>query len=117
MYLFSFLTLWVIRLQELLSKGEELLDNCFYQELKRSPICFYILAISVTSPCPESTVEELGIKNWPIWTCQVSYFDWTYGDQEICLLLEGEFTVTPDGGEPVKFGEGDLVVIPRRNGP
>ena len=29
-----------------------------------------------------------------------------------CLLLEVEVTVTPDGGGPVKFGAGDLVVFP-----
>ena len=70
------------------------------------------MSISVTSPCPESTVDELGIKNWPIWTCDESSFDWTYDDKETCLLLEGEVTVTPDGGDPVKFGAGDLVVFP-----
>ena len=70
------------------------------------------MSISVTSPCPESTVEELGIKTWPIWSCEASSFDWTYDDKETCLLLEGEVTVTPDGGEPVKFGAGDLVVFP-----
>ena len=31
--------------------------------------------------------------------------------QEICLLLEGDVTVTPDGGEPVRFGPGDLMVF------
>ena len=40
----------------------------------------------------------------------MSSFDWTYDDQETCLLLEGEVTVTPDRGEPVKFGVGDLLV-------
>ena len=40
-----------------------------------------------------------------------SSFDWTFDDKETCLLLEGEVTVTPDGGEPVKFGAGDLVVF------
>ena len=68
--------------------------------------------ISVTSPCPESTVEELGIKNWPIWACEENSFDWTYNDKETCLLLEGDVTVTPDGGEPLRFGAGDLVVFP-----
>ena len=72
----------------------------------------YLLSISVTSPFPESTVIELGITNWPIWTCEESSFNWTYDYQETCLLLEGEVTVTPDGGEPVKFGVGDLVVSP-----
>tara|TARA_Y100001968_G_scaffold290828_1_gene294856 strand:- start:13 stop:288 length:276 start_codon:yes stop_codon:yes gene_type:complete len=70
------------------------------------------LSISVTSPCPESTVEGLGIKNWPIWTCEESSFDWTYDAQETCLLLGGEVTVTPDVGEFVKLGAGDLVVFP-----
>tara|TARA_Y100001968_G_scaffold328057_1_gene374410 strand:+ start:572 stop:847 length:276 start_codon:yes stop_codon:yes gene_type:complete len=70
------------------------------------------LAISVTSPCPESIVQDLGIKNWPIWTCEASSFDWTYDHQETCLLLEGEVTVTPDGREPVRLGAGDLAIFP-----
>ena len=72
----------------------------------------YLLDISVTSPCPKWTLEELGIKNWPIWSCEVSCFDWAYGHKEICLLLQGEVTVTPEGAEPVKLAEGDLVVFP-----
>ena len=70
------------------------------------------MSILVTSPCPESIVEELGIKNWPIWSCEASSFEWTYDDKETCLLVEGEVTVTPEGGEPVKFGAGDLVIFP-----
>ena len=70
------------------------------------------MSITVTSPCPENTIEELGIKNWPIWICEESSFDWTYDDKETCLLIEGEVKVTLDGGEPVKFGAGDLVVFP-----
>ena len=38
--------------------------------------------------------------------------EWTYNDKETCLLLEGDVTVTPDGGEPLRFGAGDLVVFP-----
>tara|TARA_B100001121_G_C18510381_1_gene536394 strand:- start:218 stop:493 length:276 start_codon:yes stop_codon:yes gene_type:complete len=70
------------------------------------------MSILVTSPCPESTIAELGIKNWPIWTCDVSSFDWAYEDKETCLLLEGEVTVTPKGGKPIKFSAGDLVTFP-----
>ena len=70
------------------------------------------MSISVTSPCPDRTVNELGIKNWPIWTCEASSFDWTYDDQETCLLIEGEVTVTPAGEEPMKFGAGELLVFP-----
>tara|TARA_Y100000589_G_scaffold176180_1_gene167131 strand:+ start:626 stop:901 length:276 start_codon:yes stop_codon:yes gene_type:complete len=70
------------------------------------------MSILVTSPCPEKKVKELGIKNWPIWTCEASSFDWSYIEKETCLLLEGEVTVTPEGGEPVKFSAGDLVTFP-----
>ena len=68
--------------------------------------------ISVTSPCSQSTIEDLGITNWPIWTCDPSTFPWTYSEKETCLILEGDITVTPDGGEPVRFGVGDLVIFP-----
>jgi len=42
----------------------------------------------------------------------VSNFPWTYEDKEICYLLEGDVIVTPDGGEPVQIGKGDLVTFP-----
>ena len=70
------------------------------------------MKISLTSPCPQATIEELGIKSWPIWTCEPSSFPWTYKEKETCLILEGDVTVTPDSGEPVRFGVGDLVVFP-----
>ena len=68
--------------------------------------------IAVTSPCPKSTLEELNIKSWPIWTCDRSTFPWTYTEKETCLILEGDVTVTPNGGETVRFGVGDLVIFP-----
>ena len=70
------------------------------------------MSILITSPCPESKVEELGIKNWPIWTCDVSSFNWTYENKETFLLLEGEVTVRPEGGESINFSAGDLVTFP-----
>ena len=70
------------------------------------------MPIKVTSPCPKSIIEELSIKDWPIWTCNVSSFDWTYDAKETCLLLEGQVTVTPKGEQPVKFSAGDLVTFP-----
>ena len=41
------------------------------------------------------------------------FFKWTYDDKETCLLLEGEVTVRTKGGDPVKFGAVDLVVVPK----
>ena len=70
------------------------------------------MSILVTSPCPENKFAELGIKNWPIWTCNACSFDWTYEEKETCLLLEGEVTVIPKKGQFVKFSAGDMVTFP-----
>lgn len=67
--------------------------------------------ITVTRNPGSDQLEQLGVPAWPIWSCGVSCFPWTYDEQETCLLLEGDVTVTPDGGEPVRFGAGDLVVF------
>jgi uncharacterized cupin superfamily protein len=63
-----------------------------------------------TNPNP-AQLQSLGVTSWPTWGRGVSTFPWSYDEQETCLLLEGEVTVTPDGGEPVRFGAGDLVVF------
>ena len=68
-------------------------------------------AITITSAPSAEQLRQLGVESWPIWSCGVSRFPWTYDERETCLLLEGEVTVTPDGGEPVRFGAGDLVVF------
>ena len=70
------------------------------------------MTITITSPCSQSTIKDLEIGQWPIWSCEPSTFPWTYDEQETCLLVEGDVTVTPDGGKPVRFGAGDLVVFP-----
>ena len=59
-----------------------------------------------------SEIAKKEIKSWPIWTCDVSEFDWEYSEQESCLLLEGEVEVSSDF-ETVKFSAGDYVVFPR----
>lgn len=38
---------------------------------------------------------ELGARSWPIWSCGVSCFAWTYDEQETCLLLEGQVECHP----------------------
>ena len=61
---------------------------------------------------PNEKITELGIKTWPIWTCEVSEFDWEYGEKESCLLLEGEVEVSSEF-ESVQFSAGDYVVFPK----
>jgi uncharacterized cupin superfamily protein len=60
----------------------------------------------------QERIEKLGVSDWPIWTKEVSEFPWSYDEQETCYFLEGDVVVTPDGGEPVKMGKGDLVTFP-----
>jgi uncharacterized cupin superfamily protein len=57
-------------------------------------------------------LEAIDVFNWPIWEKEASGFPWSYDTQEICYLLEGEVAVTPEGGETVHFGAGDLVTFP-----
>jgi uncharacterized cupin superfamily protein len=67
--------------------------------------------IIVEKPSPEK-LASLGVSRWPTWSKEVSQFPWSFSTQEIAYILEGEVTVTPDGGEPVNFGAGDLVTFP-----
>lgn len=69
--------------------------------------------ITIERSPEKSRIEELGVLQWPIWTKEVSRFPWHYDDTETCYFLEGEVIVTPEGGEPVHMGKGDLVTFPR----
>ncbi|HEY9799388.1 MAG TPA: cupin domain-containing protein [Leptolyngbyaceae cyanobacterium] len=62
-------------------------------------------------PSPE-ILQKLGVYQWDIWQKEASRFPWTYDTQETCYFLEGDVIVTPDGGQPVKMGKGDLVTFP-----
>ncbi len=63
-------------------------------------------------PAP-AKLEVMGVYDWPIWTKEASTFPWTYDSDEVCYLLEGDVTVTPDGGSPVHIQRGDLVTFPK----
>ena len=60
----------------------------------------------------ESEIAKKEIRLWPIWSCEVSEFDWEYSEQESCLLLEGEVEVS-SAFETVKLCVGDYVVFPK----
>ena len=60
----------------------------------------------------DAQIEEQNICSWPVWTCEISQFDWEYSDQETCLLLEGEVEVSSEY-ETVRFSAGDYVVFPK----
>ncbi|MEM8719985.1 MAG: cupin domain-containing protein [Cyanobacteria bacterium P01_G01_bin.39] len=68
--------------------------------------------ITVIPQPSQSKLEQLGVFDWSIWTKEVSEFPWTYDEAETCYFLAGEVIVTPDAGEPVSMGQGDLVTFP-----
>ena len=57
----------------------------------------------------DERLDSQEVKSWPIWTKEKSEFPWTYDEKEVCYFLEGDVVVTPEGGEPVEVGVGDLV--------
>ena len=61
----------------------------------------------------EERLNDLGVYDWPIWTKEVSEFPWSYEEPETCYFLEGDVEVTPEDGEPVTVGKGDLVTFPQ----
>jgi uncharacterized protein len=68
--------------------------------------------ITIQQNPTQEQLRELNIKNWSIWEKEASNFPWTYDETETCYFLEGDVVVTPDGGEPVHMGAGDLVTFP-----
>lgn len=54
-------------------------------------------------------LEKLGVNSWPIWEKEVSSFDWSYDENEVCYILEGKAEVESENGGKVEFGQGDLV--------
>lgn len=69
-------------------------------------------SIEIEHQPSQAKLAQLGVNNWPIWSKEVSEFPWTYDATETCYLLAGDVIVTPEEGEPVRFGKGDLVTFP-----
>jgi uncharacterized cupin superfamily protein len=68
--------------------------------------------ITIDAQPTEERLEELGVRGWPTWGAEVSTFPWTYDEPETCYFLEGDVVVTPDSGDPVRVGKGQLVTFP-----
>lgn len=68
--------------------------------------------IKVTREPSREQLETMDVFDWPIWEKEASTFPWSYDEAETCYFLKGDVVVTPDGGEPVHVGKGDLVTFP-----
>ncbi len=60
----------------------------------------------------EEQIDNMGIRNWPIWTKESSIFDWYYDEQEQCFFLEGRVRVKTET-ETVEIAKGDFVTFPK----
>lgn len=65
--------------------------------------------IEVRKPTENEIAEA---KNWPIWSKEISIFDWEYNESETCLIIEGQAEVADKAGNLAKFEAGDLVIFP-----
>ena len=68
--------------------------------------------IEIDRAISDDVLVELNIRSWPVWEKEASVFPWRYDTVETCYFLDGEVIVTPEGGEPVRMGAGDLVTFP-----
>ncbi|XP_073269086.1 uncharacterized protein [Primulina huaijiensis] len=75
------------------------------------------LKIIVQRNPSESQLSELSIKSWPKWGCSPGKYQLKFDAQETCYLVRGRVKVYPKNPstdqEPVEFGAGDLVIIPK----
>jgi hypothetical protein len=69
------------------------------------------MEISVVKP-NEEDLNKKGVSKWPIWTKEVSKFDWSYDSTEECFILDGKVVVETEDGKKVEFGKGDFVTFP-----
>ena len=70
------------------------------------------MKVRITSPCSASVIIQYGIKNWPIWECEPSKFQWNYDDKEICLIIEVQAKICTKNGDIYVIKAGDLVEFP-----
>jgi len=76
--------------------------------MKQTPV----KEITVEHNPAQAKLDALNVSKWPTWQKEVSTFPWSFPEQEIAYILEGECVVTTCCGNIVKFGKGDLVTFP-----
>lgn len=54
----------------------------------------------------EEEIKQKGIRNWSIWTKEISRFPWTYDCVEQCLFIEGDVIIeTKEGNTSIQAGD------------
>ena len=60
----------------------------------------------------EDEIRARGIRSWPIWSCDISEFDWEYSQVESCYILSGEVDIQYEFNA-IHISSGDFVVFPK----
>lgn len=68
--------------------------------------------ITIEHNVSPAKLDAMYVDSWPVWSKEISTFDWTYDKDEVCYILEGAAIITPSNGEPVSIERGDLVRFP-----
>ncbi|MBU1124944.1 MAG: cupin domain-containing protein [Candidatus Omnitrophica bacterium] len=61
--------------------------------------------------CSDEQLKKKDVFSWPVWSKEVSRFDWHYDDIEECYFLEGEVVLETKDGQTIQFGKGDFVTF------
>lgn len=60
----------------------------------------------------DNQIEELGIRQWPIWEKEISRFSYVYEEEELCYFLDGIVVIeTEQGATTIK--KSDYVTFPK----
>jgi len=68
--------------------------------------------ITVEHNPAQSKLDAMNVSKWPTWKKETSTFEWTFPEQEIAYILDGECEVTTCCGNKATFSKGDLVTFP-----
>ncbi|HIJ32790.1 MAG TPA: cupin domain-containing protein, partial [Gammaproteobacteria bacterium] len=71
-----------------------------------------ISKIKINHTPSQVELDAMGVNCWAVSTQEVATFPWVYECDETCYFLQGNVTVTPDGGTPLTIVKGDLVTFP-----
>lgn len=60
----------------------------------------------------DNQIEELGVRQWPIWEKEISRFSYVYEEEELCYFLEGIVVVETEQGATT-IRKGDYITFPK----
>ncbi|PKP45641.1 MAG: cupin [Bacteroidetes bacterium HGW-Bacteroidetes-11] len=60
----------------------------------------------------DNQIEELGVRQWPIWEKEISRFSYVYEEEELCYFLEGIVVVETEQ-VAITIRKGDYITFPK----